>query len=168
MALAAAGEGGEQEQAKVTALALLTLSSSVQTFVPGRFARPGGETDVGFHKTHPSDCGSLLIPGQWLCWDRPIALPGQGPWREEGGILLKRSLLSLPCGSESSDQLRGLPPAQGSANWNCCRHQAGISHTPQLADFWTGQIVIPAVLSPAKLLQPRCSHPRATNIPVAA
>lgn len=73
VALAPAGEGGEQEQAKVTALGLLTLSSLVQTFVPGRFARPGGETDVGFHKTHPSDCGFLLIPVKCLCWDRPTA-----------------------------------------------------------------------------------------------
>lgn len=38
--------------------------------VPSRFVRLGGETDVGFHKTHPSVCSFSLIVTKWLWWDR--------------------------------------------------------------------------------------------------
>lgn len=36
-------------------------------------ARPGGQTDVSFHKTHPAVCGFLLTVAKWLWWDRPTA-----------------------------------------------------------------------------------------------
>lgn len=102
----------------------------------------------------PSDAREVALLGR-----ANSTLPGGG---EEGGILLKRSLLSLPSGLESLGQLRGLPPGQGSANWNCCRNQAGIySHTRH---SWQGfgqdtlHRGIPTALSPAELLQPLSSQ----------
>lgn len=56
VALAPDGEGGEQEQGKVSALGLWMLSSFLQTFVPSRFERPGweGRQMSAFRKpTHP-------------------------------------------------------------------------------------------------------------------